>query len=43
MPSITNSDFARLFTQSMTEYGWIMDAANPDPSSFRTSGGKLLT
>jgi len=41
--SITSSDFAWLFAQSMAEYGWIMDAANPDLSVFRASGGKLLT
>ncbi|OCL14027.1 tannase and feruloyl esterase [Glonium stellatum] len=41
--SITGPDFAWLFAQSMAEYGWIMDAADPNLSSFCAGGGKLLT
>ncbi|UPX20291.1 uncharacterized protein EKO05_0010528 [Ascochyta rabiei] len=39
---LTTSEFFALWVQANEEFGWILDADNPDLSSFRDTGAKLL-
>ncbi|MFE3451253.1 tannase/feruloyl esterase family alpha/beta hydrolase [Nonomuraea sp. NPDC059194] len=41
--TITYSEFAELFRQSVKEYDDVIGTSDPDLSEFRRSGGKLLT
>lgn len=41
--TMSYDEFAWVFSQSTTRLGWLIDTENPDLSSFRDTGGKLLT
>lgn len=41
--ALTSTEFWSLWVQTNENYGWIMDADNPDLSAFRNAGGKLLS
>jgi pimeloyl-ACP methyl ester carboxylesterase len=40
---LTSTEFWSLWAQTAEEYGWIMDADNPNLSAFRDGGAKLLS
>ena len=41
--NLTPTEYFALWVQTDEQYGWVMDAANPDLSAFRNAGGKLLS
>jgi pimeloyl-ACP methyl ester carboxylesterase len=40
---LTSTEFWSLWAQTVEEFGWIMDADNPNLSAFRDGGAKLLS
>lgn len=41
--NLTPTEYFALWVQTNEEFGWIMDADNPDLSAFRDAGAKLLS